>query len=94
MNEASQTHVSSPEESVHVSATFKVLLIGDACVGKTSLLCRYVNGEFKHSYVTTVGKLVTRRLTVMVTCLLCAKGIDYKNRVLDLDDTKVKLQIW
>ena len=59
MSEASQTHVSSPEESVHVSATFKILLIGDACVGKTSLLCRYVNGEFKHTYVTTVGKLVT-----------------------------------
>lgn len=35
---------------------FKLLLIGDACVGKTSYIERYVYGKpFKDSYKTTIG---------------------------------------
>ena len=63
MTDTSQTHVASPGQNIHCAATFKILLIGDACVGKTSLLCRYVDGEFRQSYVTTVGKMVPRRVT-------------------------------
>ena len=35
---------------------FKLLVIGDACVGKTSYIERYVHGKaFKESYKTTIG---------------------------------------
>ena len=57
MSKITQTNVASPEQTAPCAATFKILLIGDACVGKTSLLCRYVDGEFRHNYVTTVGEL-------------------------------------
>lgn len=33
----------------------KVLLLGDASVGKTSMLARYVDGIFKTEYIQTVG---------------------------------------
>uniref|UniRef100_A0A7S1TNM7 Ras-related protein Rab7 n=1 Tax=Erythrolobus australicus TaxID=1077150 RepID=A0A7S1TNM7_9RHOD len=33
----------------------KVLILGDAGVGKTSLMERYVNGRFSHQYKATIG---------------------------------------
>ena len=34
---------------------FKFLLLGNSGVGKTSLLCKFVDGSFSHRYITTVG---------------------------------------
>jgi small GTP-binding protein len=34
---------------------FKLLLVGDSAVGKTSLLLRFTSGEFKDSIRNTVG---------------------------------------
>ena len=35
--------------------TCSILLLGDACVGKTCLISRYANGVFKDDYISTVG---------------------------------------
>ena len=35
--------------------TCSILLLGDSCVGKTSLISRYANGVFKDEYIATVG---------------------------------------
>ena len=35
--------------------TIQLLVIGDSCVGKTSLITRYTNGTFKEEYLATVG---------------------------------------
>ena len=34
---------------------FKVLLCGDSGVGKTSMLCRFINDEMEDAYIATVG---------------------------------------
>ncbi|XP_028395874.1 ras-related protein Rab-8A-like [Dendronephthya gigantea] len=34
---------------------FKVLLIGDPAVGKTCILCRFANDEFKTTHLSTIG---------------------------------------
>lgn len=56
--------------------TFKVMLIGDSCVGKTCLLTRFKDGKFlSGTFISTVG-------------------IDFRNKVVTVDGSKVKLQIW
>ena len=34
---------------------FKILLIGDSGVGKSSILMRYTDDEYKHEYISTIG---------------------------------------
>jgi GTPase SAR1 family protein len=34
---------------------FKVILLGDGAVGKTSITRRFTNDEFKQSYLQTIG---------------------------------------
>jgi len=38
-----------------VDYTFKILLLGDPAVGKTSLVQRFLHGKFTKDYITTVG---------------------------------------
>jgi small GTP-binding protein len=39
----------------------KVCLLGDPCVGKTSLIQRYVLNEFSDDYLPTIGTKVTKK---------------------------------
>jgi small GTP-binding protein len=41
--------------------TFKVVFIGDAAVGKTSLIARHISASFKGNYVPTLGANVTSK---------------------------------
>ena len=34
---------------------FKILIIGDTLVGKTSMLCKYVNNDFPQKHIATIG---------------------------------------
>lgn len=54
---------------------FKVIVIGDSCVGKSSLLLRLVDKEFDPDFNATIG-------------------IDFKIKILNLEDKIIKLQIW
>ncbi|ELA42412.1 small GTP-binding protein domain protein [Vittaforma corneae ATCC 50505] len=54
---------------------FKIILIGDSGVGKTSLMTRFTDKSYKPSSSATIG-------------------VDFKIKTIDLNGTKVKLQIW
>jgi GTPase SAR1 family protein len=34
---------------------FKMVLLGDSCVGKSALLVRFADDEFNENYVSTIG---------------------------------------
>ena len=66
-----------------VAFKFKLLLLGAAAVGKTSLMFRFANDMFNEDYAATIG---TQFLTKNVN--LGLKGLK------DLDDDEAKLIIW
>lgn len=41
---------------------FKILIVGDPTVGKTSLILRYTNNAFRRSYVSTLGVHVSDKI--------------------------------
>ena len=53
----------------------RIMLIGDANVGKTSIIKKYCLDEFSQAYVTSIG-------------------LDFQIKFLDINQTKIKLQIW
>lgn len=53
----------------------KLIIIGDSGVGKTNVLMRFCDSEFKENYVATIG-------------------VDFKVKVLQIEDKRIKLQIW
>ena len=44
---------------------WKIVMVGEFAVGKTSLVRRFVNDEFSDSYLTTIGVKVTKKETVI-----------------------------
>lgn len=48
-------HVTSQADGKMTELPFKVLVIGDSTVGKTSFTDRYTNNKFKGEYKPTLG---------------------------------------
>jgi small GTP-binding protein len=44
---------------------WKIVMVGEFAVGKTSLVRRFVNDEFSDSYLTTIGVKVTKKEAVI-----------------------------
>ncbi|XP_023327347.1 ras-related protein Rab-21 [Eurytemora carolleeae] len=47
------------------SATFKVVLLGEGCVGKTSCVLRYVEDEFNKKHLTTLQASFLRKTIIV-----------------------------
>ena len=43
-------------QSSDVAATFKIIILGQSTVGKTSLMSKFTTGKFQHSLMATVGE--------------------------------------
>jgi Ras-related protein Rab-1A len=70
---------------------FKVLIIGDASVGKTCLLHRYARGTFSESYLSTIGvDFVLKQVEVDE----CPRSTEEAGKTGNGRKAKVKLQVW
>ena len=66
----------SEEEANNYELLYKIIIIGDTCVGKTNILARYIKDEFRENSKSTVGvEFGTKYLTV--------KGIGAKIQIWD-----------
>jgi len=45
-----------------INYQFKVIIVGDPSVGKTSLILRYTNNAFRRNYVPTMGVMVSNKI--------------------------------
>lgn len=64
-------------KSVEIASTFKILLIGDSNVGKSSILLRFTDDKFLSPEDTSA--------TI---------GVDFKVKMLEIDERRYKLTIW
>lgn len=86
------------------AATYKVLVLGDSNVGKTCIVHRYCDERYYDTYISTIGKLFLSLyfLNFTIICVIrkiseffpCYAGIDFKQKLINLDGVPIKLQIW
>ena len=65
----------SRKNSVYFDLRFKIIIIGESNVGKTSVIKKYTQNKFSGVYLTTVG-------------------FDFQDKKINIDDKKIRLQIW
>ena len=65
----------------------KLIIIGDSSVGKTCLLLRFSEDSFPISHMPTIGNYIER---LNISYL----GIDFKIKTINVDEKRVKLQVW
>ena len=63
---------------------FKIVIIGDSGVGKSSIINQYVNNFFSESYISTIG----------VDFMIKDIPITEVFNTIDLKNKKIRLQIW
>ena len=54
---------------IYSDFVFKIVLVGDTCVGKSSILLRFSDDVFSDTYVTTIGVDFVRRIYIYILTL-------------------------
>ncbi|POM69715.1 Rab18 family GTPase, partial [Phytophthora palmivora] len=72
---------------------FKLLLIGDAGVGKSSMLLRFTDDTFDDNLQSTIGKDGSMRWSGILLIKGCT-GVDFKVKMMQVDGKKIKMTIW
>ena len=54
---------------------YKLVVVGDADTGKTSVLGSFAGDDFNPTYISTIG-------------------VDYRSHIIELDEFRIKLQMW
>ncbi|MBN3273271.1 RAB5B protein, partial [Polyodon spathula] len=71
---------------------FKLVLLGDMAVGKSSLVLRFVKGQFDEFQETTIG--VTLQVPMLYSRAVELVRTAFLAQSVCLDDTTVKFEIW
>lgn len=86
-----------PAANRSAAQSFKVVLLGEGCVGKTSLVLRYTEDKFNDKHVSTLQVrlvlLLFLRPRLAVISLLCLQASFVKKK-LNLNGRRVNLAIW
>ena len=71
---------------------FKICLVGEEAVGKTSLIHRFVSGAFDESYIRTLGAVVSKKSVSLGT--LDGRPVNVDMVILDIMGKRTFLQLF
>lgn len=67
-------HRRTHKKHTHSDYLFKLLLIGDSGVGKSSLLLRFADDTYTESYISTIGVDFVSDPVAMLSCIIRNQG--------------------
>ncbi len=77
---------------------FKVVLLGDQGVGKTSLITRFMYDSFDKNYQVCPSQLLPTAANLLTAAVLVSSqptiGIDFLSKTMYLEDRTIRLQLW
>lgn len=84
---------SSKEGTKQNAILLKVSMIGDAAIGKTSLMVKYVENKFDEDYIQTLGTL---NFTVFlhIVCLNISLGVNFMEKSVKVRNASITFSIW
>jgi small GTP-binding protein len=71
---------------------FKICMVGEEAVGKTSLIHRFVSGAFDESYIRTLGAVVSKKTVNLGT--LIGRPVQVDMMILDIMGKRTFLQLF
>jgi GTP-binding protein of the ras superfamily involved in termination of M-phase len=75
------------------SVVIKVGMVGDAQIGKTSLMVKYVEGSWDEDYIQTLGKEVWGVFSRLQGTNICA-GVNFMEKTISIRNTEITFSIW
>ncbi len=64
---------------------YKIVFVGDICVGKTSIMNRFIVNEFVEDYDVIIFLILYFQATI---------GVDFATKMIEFRNNSIKLQIW
>ena len=64
---------------------YKIVFVGDICVGKTSIMNRFISNEFQEEYDVNKLYFIIFQSTI---------GVDFSTKMIEFRNNSIKLQIW
>ncbi len=89
--------------TTHDHHLFKLLIIGDSSVGKSSILLRFTDDEFDEEHPCTIGKTKLSLHFCKAVCLglrftsppaCMGTGVDFKVKLINCGMKRINLTIW
>ena len=71
---------------------FKICLVGEEAVGKTSLIHRFVSGAFDESYIRTLGAVVSKKTVALGS--MHGRPVQVDMMILDIMGKRTFLQLF
>jgi len=71
----------------------KIGMVGDSQIGKTSLMVKYVEGNWNEDYIQTLGWCNPARFLLSNSSFL-AIGVNFMEKTVSLKNTDVTFSIW
>ncbi|KAI2026659.1 Ras GTPase tem1 [Ophidiomyces ophidiicola] len=76
------------------SVVIKVGMVGDAQIGKTSLMVKYVEGSWDEDYIQTLGRITFGSWSRMLANPGTLPGVNFMEKTISIRNTEITFSIW